>query len=331
MLFKKLIILGLVTLALGAREVELVPLKGKSLPGLYADGSMDVLVRYHDDQFDDWIAVYKEGASNEWENVIAWKWVRDLSDGYACPTSACDNSYPRFLRVDLEDGDYEVRFFKNNSYVVDKKLDFTVKAVNSFVTGISQSYEPYRNEVDIEILGTSDSARAGDKDWVGLYKVDDSNAWNNVKKWAWVANDLYNTGKDTWSLEGLGLASGNYELRYFLKNSFNTHKKSATFYYDENRERPILEHVVRKINLPYFSYVKFKNVSGNPKDWYGVFKEGAERNSHNLRAWGYNSAGETEGSIKLKEESHGRYDLVWFENDTYNALATSKLIIMREF
>ena len=331
MLFKIFLMVALFLSFVEAKEVELLPLKGTNLPGVYADGSMDILLKYHDDSANDWIGIYKDGMSNEWKNVIAWKWVKDMDSGFACPTQSCDESYPRFLRVQLEDGDYEARFFKDNSFLLDKKLDFTVSAVDSFVTDISQMYDAYLNELDIKISGTSSSATPAPEDWIGLYQVGASTAWENVLKWAWVGDDLFNFGSDIWSLDNTNLETGDYEIRYFLKNSFTIYKKTQPFHFIKNNPNPVMKNVVTQTAHPYFSFVKFKNASGNTTDWYGVFKEGVVRNSANLRAWGYNSNGETQGTLRLKEESFGRYDMVWFKENTFTVLAESKLILIRDF
>ena len=331
MLLKTILLVALFLSFGEARDVELIPLKGKDVAGVYADGTMDILLKYHEGSSDDWIGIYKEGASNKWENIVAWKWVKDMSSGFACPTQACDESYPRFLRVQLEDGDYEARFFRNNSFILDQKLNFTVKAIDSFVTGISQTYDAYLNKLDIQILGTSSNATATPEDWIGLYKVGTSNNFDNVLKWAWIGDDLFKIGKDSWDLKSINLETGDYEIRYFLRNSFITHKKTTPFHFIKNNPNPVMKNVLMQTAQLYFSFVDFKNASGKKTDWYGVFKEGDERKSTNLRAWGYNSDGKTEGTLKLKETEFGRYTVVWFKENSYQVLAESKLILIRDF
>ena len=74
-----ILIVTLLSFGQAAKDVELIPLKGKSTPGFYADGSMDILLKNHDDKQNDSIGIYKAGTSNEWKNVITWKWVKDMS------------------------------------------------------------------------------------------------------------------------------------------------------------------------------------------------------------------------------------------------------------
>ena len=59
----------------------------------------------------DWMAIYKLNDSNAWENVIKWAWVKDLKEN----TFHFDGDFF---------GDYEIRFFRNNSFTVDSKSFF---------------------------------------------------------------------------------------------------------------------------------------------------------------------------------------------------------------
>jgi hypothetical protein len=62
----------------------------------------------------DWIAIYKKGTSNDWGNVIAWKWTNGAMEGHL--------TFPK-----LPEGDYEVRGFFDNSYDLEVKHSFFVK------------------------------------------------------------------------------------------------------------------------------------------------------------------------------------------------------------
>jgi len=71
----------------------------------------------------------------------------------------------------------------------------------------------------------------GPKDWIALYRKNDSNAWSNVLTWDWAKNlkesdlhgDIYSVTKN------INLTNGEYEVRYFKNNSFTTYKKSRSF------------------------------------------------------------------------------------------------------
>ncbi len=62
----------------------------------------------------DWLAIYRRSATNDWNNVLQWKWTEDKENGR--------------VRFDaLPQGNYEVRAFFNNSYQVEATLAFKVK------------------------------------------------------------------------------------------------------------------------------------------------------------------------------------------------------------
>ncbi|CAA6815651.1 MAG: No hits [uncultured Sulfurovum sp.] len=64
----------------------------------------------------DWIAIYPSGASNNFNNVLDWKWTKEKSNGTLI-----------FNPLD-EEGTYEIRAFYNNSAaIVYAKTTFTIK------------------------------------------------------------------------------------------------------------------------------------------------------------------------------------------------------------
>jgi len=171
----------------------------------------------------DWVALYKKGDSNAWGNVLTWGWVKDFG-------SEKDGDAILRKNINLQDGEYEVRYFKNNSYTTYKSSSFVVEESQllniSKITGIYNgkdkkitfhiSYNNYRKPFNF-----------GQKDWVALYKKGDSNAWENVLTWGWV-KDFY---VDHWAGRDLSkkidLQNGEYEVRYFKNNSFTTYKSSS--------------------------------------------------------------------------------------------------------
>lgn len=161
----------------------------------------------------------------------------------------------------------------------------------------------------------------GKEDWVGLYKVGTSNAWENVINWKWVKNTRRSRYK--WFLSNL--EEGDYEVRYFLQNSFKTYKKTAIFHVnaqDNNLTQP-------KIEKAIFSgstlKITFKDLSGNNKDWFAIFAKGKEHVSKNVIYWVYNNSALHYGLQKIEpiRLNHGEYDIVLFENDSYKVLDIS--------
>lgn len=61
----------------------------------------------------DWIGIYPVGASNDWDNVVAWAWTGDTQNGHVLL-----NAVPV--------GEYEARGFFNNSFIVRASAPFSV-------------------------------------------------------------------------------------------------------------------------------------------------------------------------------------------------------------
>jgi len=173
----------------------------------------------------DWIAYYKKGTSTDWDNVLKWHWVKDLP--CAAPAECHDTVPPE----DLAPGEYELRYFKNNSFTVyGEPLDVKIKKVDSTVEGISVSSFGKNSQV-IKFRGLGKFLQPNPKDWFGLYPIRSTNAWENVLQWAWAkdinldADIRYNSA--SYSMKNI--KPGTYEIRYFLNNTFTTYVKSNTF------------------------------------------------------------------------------------------------------
>ena len=62
----------------------------------------------------DWIGIYREGSSNDWDNIVAWAWTNDQVEGS--------------LNFDgLGPDNYEVRAFFNNSFNVEATAFFIIE------------------------------------------------------------------------------------------------------------------------------------------------------------------------------------------------------------
>jgi len=80
------------------------------------------------------------------------------------------------------------------------------------------TYEP-NETVKIHVNGSL----SGDHDWAGIYRVGDSNDWDNVIAWNWVGE-----GDTVLNRDKKPMPAGEYEVRLFFHNSFNT-EASYTF------------------------------------------------------------------------------------------------------
>lgn len=172
----------------------------------------------------DWIGVYPVGSSNDWGNVVSWVWANDTSqtsvdpgDWYKFEDTTGEHfgeegNYTNY-QVALPPGEYEARFFLNNSYVVEAKTAaFTVKAESTVQLILDKQTYASNDTVQVSYSGMS-----GERDdWLAIYEKGDSTAWGNVKAWAW--SDGETNGSLSLSFENL--AAGDYEVRVFFNNSF---------------------------------------------------------------------------------------------------------------
>ena len=156
-----------------------------------------------------WVGVYKKGTSNEWKNVLRWEWVKDLR-GSLIPHDPHNHKY---FSYNLADGEYELRFFLNNSYETFASFEFTVNNV------IDRPRLSIENQTEEKITFSS---TYGKETWIGIYRQHDyKNDWKYVKAWSWVTNKLTNINLKN-------LPHGDYEVRLFYNNSYKE-EKSISF------------------------------------------------------------------------------------------------------
>ena len=100
--------------------------EGADPVGVYIGDSVSIDYGYENNKHipkKDWVAIYKKGDSTAFKNVIRWSWVVDLTRNG--PDSGASRAFMG-LSKNLKNGEYEVRFFRNNSYKVDAIYPFTV-------------------------------------------------------------------------------------------------------------------------------------------------------------------------------------------------------------
>lgn len=171
----------------------------------------------------DWIGIYPAGASNDWANVVSWVWAYDTSkvevhsgDWYKFKNSSLKDyagkGYFSNYAIQLPPGNYEARFFLNNSYNLVTKDTFTVQAGDE--TQLTLDKQSYAAN---DTLMINYAAMSGDpEDWLGIYKKGDSNDWANQKAWTWSGGKINGSA----SISYQNLAAGEYEVRAFFNNSF---------------------------------------------------------------------------------------------------------------
>ncbi len=212
---------------------------------------------------DDWIGVYKSGASNDWDNVVAWSWSGGTVNGSV-------------VLKDIPVGKYQVRaFFKNSFETQATSSNFSVNEVGvvndvTLITNL-QSYKT-NQKITVKfanMLGDSD-------DWIGIYPSGSKSNWDNIVDSKWTDS------KKSGSLTFNSLPAGNYEARAFFKGTYNQ-EASKSFVVVSNNGGNNDSTVYEDANNGISS--KWKTISGpfTPEAINGAIKltTNWETNTHN--------------------------------------------------
>ncbi len=146
----------------------------------------------------DWVGIFPKDATSVWENVLSWKYDGEVVDGLHQLDS-------------VEEGEYEVRVFLNNTLTLLASTSFTV-IEKPIITTIKTNKDIYDNGEKITI--TFNNMLGNQKDWIGFFKVGDVNSFENAYHFDWTY------GVVSAEVEFSGLQAGEYEVRSFFNNSF---------------------------------------------------------------------------------------------------------------
>jgi len=165
----------------------------------------------------DWVGIYSLGTNNDWDNVVQWKWAKDIAKGTEDP-----GEWYEFDK--LTDGNYEARFFLNNTYVIESFITFSVGNVAQLST--SKNRYNVNEDITVKIV----NQEKDNQNWIGVYSENASNDWGNVVVWDWTK------GKKNVILDGLSI--GHYEARLFYNNSFRDEAKVRFSVTDVDKKYP---------------------------------------------------------------------------------------------
>ena len=129
--------------------------------------------------------------------------------------------------------------------------------------------------------------RKNSKDWVGLYKKGDSNDWENVLTWGWAKDFGSERDGDAILTKNVNLTEGEYEVRYFLNNSFTTYKEGDFFSFNwggKHREVRNIDYIHEKKVLRIQGNVAY-NFRVNAKDWIAIYKAKDNNSWKNVIEW----------------------------------------------
>jgi hypothetical protein len=260
--------------------------------GIYpTDGSTTI-----NENNQDWVAVYSQGASNDWDNVIQWAWVKDLSS-YAFDDDGVTKYTKMFQDKGLDQGSYEVRYFLNNTYDTYRSQGFEINGGG----GDADISIPVQVIDETIVLH---STFEGDQSWIGIYKKGSSNIWANVQAWSWVT-------QNSTTINIANLEAGTYEARLFYNNSYNLEAKvefEVAGGNDANIEITDQSLSKLKLNSTYQSNQKWQT-------WIGVYKIGEANEWGNVKAWSWVTQSIT--TLDISNLTEGTYEARLFYNNSY--------------
>ena len=281
----------------------------------------------------DWVGVYKKGTSTEWKNVIIWKWVREFK-----LNRAEYRIYSDILAI-KEAGEYEVRYFKNNSFTTYKAFNFILKGNSSPVSSLY--YDDEQN--NIAIVGfIKDVTQPNPTDWIGIYPKGSNNDWNNVIEWRWAKDSFPSGNQQQGEIDKRYISldisqyqtNTQYEARYFLNNSFVTYKKSKPF---SIKIKPLnffrMTAFAQKNTVTVYLVGSDGYLRPNPKDWIAIYKKGSSNDWNNVLAWMWakdvnikvieNSPHSKYDYLKIKLQQGEEYEIRYFLNNSFTTYERS--------
>ena len=170
-----------------------------------------------------------------------------------------------------------------------------------------------------------------EKDWIGIYKKGDSNAWSNVITWFWAKDSDFQDKGQIVFYKHLYLQDGEYEARYFLNNSYVTFKKSNPITVKGIGEVLELEYINKSIKI----FTNGGQHKPNPKDWIGIYKVGDDNSWGNVIEWIWakdthfdpiQDLGDPYKVFDLKKnyDPKEKYEARYFLNNSYTTFKKSK-------
>ena len=258
----------------------------------------DVVVNFTDmtAKNKDWIAIYPKDSTNEWGNVVAWKWTNDTTEGQVTFN---------FIPV----GEYEVRVFYNNSFTLEVEKAFTVEAGENLAT-VTTDKATYKE--DEEIIVTFANMAAKNKDWIGIYPKDSSNEWGNVVAWKWTEDT------DNGQVTINPLPVGEYEARVFYNNS--THLEASNEFNVTEEEVIVEAPTVDTNQTTYFENepitITFANMVAKNQDWIAVYPKESTLAWENVVVWEW-TEDTADGQVTIDALPIGEYEARIFYNNSF--------------
>jgi hypothetical protein len=254
------------------------------------DEKITALFEHMSGDTQDWVAIYPKESSNDWENVIYWEYTEGLEEG-------------QFTFDALPLGQYEVRAFFRNSYIVESQFSFNVEPKVSIHTDKRE----YITEEEVQV--TFENMFGDSQDWIAIYPKGSSNAWENVLSWT------FTDGKKSGQINLDVPPIGEYEVRAFFKNSYTL--ETAYSFTVEALEEVVSVRTDKKVyGTSEDINVTFEHMFGDVQDWIAIYPKGTTNDFTNIQEWKYTEGLES-GTLSFNKLAIGQYEVRAFFKNSY--------------
>ena len=184
---------------------------------------------------------------------------------------------------------------------------FSITFLNA--TSVETNKEKYKNNENITVTFSEMGGNA--QDWIGIYKENDNNDWENIVQWDWT------NGKVNGSTLFNGLKTGKYEVRLFLNNSFEL-QATFTFEVEEGElEKANVETSKDNYKIHENIIITISNMIGDNKDWIGIYKAESSNDWGNVIAWKWTS-GKVNAQFSFTPLDSADYEIRLFSANSFN-------------
>jgi len=267
-----------------------------------------------------WIGIYPVGATNAFENVILWEWVK--SDKVTIQKIA-----------ELSAGDYEARLFFNNSFILEAQDTFSIRENPGNGRKIVNDVNALEN-TQLIVISLEDIGTDIDKDWIGIFEEDASHELTNLLAWGYRENA--NSTSVTLKIQNnKTFKLGQYDIVYFKHDTYQQEGVKATLTVIPNFSAKFTQGIEGTSNHVLDAPTYINNIK-QENDWIAIFKKNDEPIKKNIIAWSYIHDGvpakgreEIDYLLEFPSMTHiypyeesENYKVIIFEKDTYTIVKT---------
>lgn len=258
-----------------------------------------------------WIGIYKKGQTPGSSTPSqTWKYTNAISGVVTFTLS--------------QPGQYFAAYFGNSGYTeIAARVPFYYGPIPSL------SVPAGNYSVGQTVPVAFANAPALSKDWIGIYKIGMTPGGGPASvKWAYTTatpSTTSGTNVPAGTFNATGLPKGYYFAAYFLQDAYAEATPRIFFSVGDTITHLTVNNTRYNIDLGEYISATWSDGPGNPKDWLGIYNQGADPNSNDpLISYTYIDGlpnGTKAIPVSSMPQQAGNYFLVLFTNDSYNEVS----------